>query len=222
MYKKLYTYLEQVLATSTPKTTRHIDADKRASSSRAASTAATPQSRRRTPATGKTTKQVLESAELAAQDATPSHRASKRKRDDVNTAAGLPVQGQAVRPLEVSDLLDGAGDVDADVIMNDAQPVSDEEDATILLVTTPKHKRPAKTPLHRKEKHAPRPAFDDEESEGECPAGLRPGLGTMFQDSLDWLNADRAEDHAEWRRSILSRCKAAPRRQSRSAVAVTT
>lgn len=78
-------------------------------------------------------------------------------------------------------------------------------------VSTPKKSiRPAKTPLHRKEKHAPRPAQSDstprsartKEVETRPGAGLVIGLGTMFQDSIDWLSADRRAEYAEWEMGI--------------------
>ncbi|THX12387.1 hypothetical protein D6D13_04316 [Aureobasidium pullulans] len=87
--------------------------------------------------------------------------------------------------------------------------------------TPKKNKPPAKTPLHRKEKHAPRPAAKDldmdtvmedadaeaEEEDADKPgAGLRSGLGTMFQDSVDWLSMDRRKEYRAWKRDILQRC----------------
>ncbi|KAH0396924.1 hypothetical protein KCU89_g8810, partial [Aureobasidium melanogenum] len=68
--------------------------------------------------------------------------------------------------------------------------------------TPKKNKPPAKTPLHRKEKHPPRPVRKDlnmdtlmedvdaeaQEEDSDRPgAGLRSGLGTMFQDSVDCM-----------------------------------
>ncbi|KAI9373010.1 origin recognition complex, subunit 6 [Aspergillus egyptiacus] len=35
--------------------------------------------------------------------------------------------------------------------------------------------------------------------------GLLPGLGTMMQDRVDWLSAERREDYAEWKADILAR-----------------
>ncbi|KKK24153.1 hypothetical protein ARAM_007326 [Aspergillus rambellii] len=35
--------------------------------------------------------------------------------------------------------------------------------------------------------------------------GLLPGLGTMMQDRVDWLNAERREDYAAWKADIIAR-----------------
>ncbi|KAG9854673.1 hypothetical protein KCU98_g1880, partial [Aureobasidium melanogenum] len=87
--------------------------------------------------------------------------------------------------------------------------------------TPKKNKPPAKTPLHRKEKHAPRPTRKDadmdtvmedvdkeaEEEERDRPgAGLRSGLGTMFQDSVDWLSGERRMAYRTWERRVRARC----------------
>ncbi|CAD0109496.1 unnamed protein product [Aureobasidium uvarum] len=87
--------------------------------------------------------------------------------------------------------------------------------------TPRKNKPPAKTPLHRKEKHAPRPVHKDadmdtvmedvdaeaEEEDNDRPgAGLRSGLGTMFQDLIDWLSGERRKQYRSWERSVRARC----------------
>jgi origin recognition complex subunit 6 len=87
--------------------------------------------------------------------------------------------------------------------------------------TPKKNKPPAKTPLHRKEKHAPRPVVKDaemdtvmedvdaeaEEEDNDRPgAGLRSGLGTMFQDSVDWLSGERRKTYRAWEQSVRARC----------------
>lgn len=64
--------------------------------------------------------------------------------------------------------------------------------------TTPR-KRPAKTPLRRKEKHAQRPLDEDDHG----PAGLLPGLGTMFQPAVDWLSEERQSEFAMWKQDLL-------------------
>ena len=66
-------------------------------------------------------------------------------------------------------------------------------------------KNPAKTPLRRKEKHSQR-KIGDEDVYG--PAGLLPGLGTMFQPAVDWLSEDRREDFAAWKEDVLSSVEA--------------
>jgi origin recognition complex subunit 6 len=87
--------------------------------------------------------------------------------------------------------------------------------------TPKKNKPPAKTPLHRKEKHAPRPVAKDaemdtvmedvdaeaEEEDNDKPgAGLRSGLGTMFQDSVDWLSGEKRKAYRTWEQSVKARC----------------
>jgi origin recognition complex subunit 6 len=87
--------------------------------------------------------------------------------------------------------------------------------------TPKKNKPPARTPLHRKEKHAPRPVTKDaemdtvmedadaeaEEEDNDRPgAGLRSGLGTMFQDSVDWLSGERRKAYRTWEQSVRARC----------------
>ena len=61
-------------------------------------------------------------------------------------------------------------------------------------------KKPSKTPLRRKEKHAKR-LSNDEDDVG--PAGLLPGLGTMFQPAIDWLSEDKQAHFARWKKSAL-------------------
>ncbi|KAI5203841.1 hypothetical protein E4T39_03913 [Aureobasidium subglaciale] len=87
--------------------------------------------------------------------------------------------------------------------------------------TPKKNKAPAKTPLHRKEKHAPRPVrkdvdmdtvMEDVDAEAEAEddarpgAGLRSGLGTMFQDSIDWLSTSKRREYRIWERHVRRRC----------------
>jgi origin recognition complex subunit 6 len=76
----------------------------------------------------------------------------------------------------------------------------DEDDGP----ATPR-KQPAKTPLRRKEKHSQR-KIGDEDVYG--PAGLLPGLGTMFQPAVDWLSEESREDFAAWKQDVLSSVEA--------------
>ena len=55
--------------------------------------------------------------------------------------------------------------------------------------------------MRRKEKHGARGYEGDEES----AAGLQPGLGTMFQDAIDWLSAERRAEYRVWEREIRAR-----------------
>lgn len=61
-------------------------------------------------------------------------------------------------------------------------------------------KRPAKTPLRRREKHSQRMIDDNDHG----PAGLLPGLGTMFQPAVDWLSDERQADFEMWKQEMLS------------------
>jgi origin recognition complex subunit 6 len=60
-------------------------------------------------------------------------------------------------------------------------------------------RRPAKTPLRRKEKHSQRKIGDEDQN----PAGLLPGLGTMFQPAVDWLSEERRAEFEEWKEELL-------------------
>lgn len=91
---------------------------------------------------------------------------------------------------------------------------------TLAPAQTPrKNKAPAKTPLRRREKHAPRPKSsellededltmkDADEAESETVgAGLKWGLGTMFQDSIDWLSAERKANYRIWESDVRRKC----------------
>lgn len=63
-------------------------------------------------------------------------------------------------------------------------------------------RRPAKTPLRRKEKRGGKQA-DGPIGEDVGAAGLFPGLGTMFQPTIDWLSDERRADYAQWKKDIL-------------------
>lgn len=63
---------------------------------------------------------------------------------------------------------------------------------------TPRN-QPAKTPLRRKEKHSQRKIGEQEEN----PAGLLPGLGTMFQPAVDWLSEERRAEFEAWKEEVL-------------------
>jgi origin recognition complex subunit 6 len=80
------------------------------------------------------------------------------------------------------------------------QHIYSDEDA---IIRTPRSTRPAKTPLRRKEKHGT--ADDDDLG----PAGLLPGLGTMFQPAVDWLSDDRRLEYDRWKKTILRQAAAA-------------
>jgi len=95
------------------------------------------------------------------------------------------------------------------IAVSSSQDDDDDDDISALRAAEKKGKR---TPLRRKEKHAPRPTevADDVKSEmrtinseeADTRAGLLAGLGTMFQDSLDWLAEDRVVRYIEWEKKI--------------------
>lgn len=45
-----------------------------------------------------------------------------------------------------------------------------------------------------------------EDESGRVGAGLRSGLGTMFQDSVDWLSEERRRAYKVWERNVRARC----------------
>ncbi|KAH9827845.1 Origin recognition complex subunit 6 (ORC6) [Teratosphaeria destructans] len=66
---------------------------------------------------------------------------------------------------------------------------------------------PSKTPLRRQEKHARRRYGSAKPGEDEVgPSGLQVGLGTMFQNAVDWLSEERREEYARWEEEILREC----------------
>ena len=46
---------------------------------------------------------------------------------------------------------------------------------------------------------------DEEDEEERAGAGLKWGLGTMFQDGVDWLSASRRRDYRVWEREVRDR-----------------
>lgn len=75
----------------------------------------------------------------------------------------------------------------------------DEEDQEDEGPMTPARKGHAKTPLRRKEKRG----WKDDA--WESAAGLKAGLGTMFQDAFDWLSDERRADYKNWEAEIRAR-----------------
>lgn len=111
------------------------------------------------------------------------------------------------------DHANGAETVEPDIEQADPDRAAmpDQEDGSASMAgpaSTPrKPARPSKTPLRRKEKHAPRPtsthlpAADTQNGS----AGLKSGLGTMFQDAVDWLAEERCHAYAGWLEEIENR-----------------
>ena len=82
----------------------------------------------------------------------------------------------------------------------DENPATEDENEDDEARLTPA-KRPAKTPLRRKEKHGKRILEEDSDDVGA--AGLLPGLGTMFQPAIDWLSDERRAEFALWKQDVL-------------------
>ncbi|KAK3715381.1 hypothetical protein LTR37_007109 [Vermiconidia calcicola] len=91
----------------------------------------------------------------------------------------------------VEDQVAETAEVDGDEVAED-MAMADTASSTPV-------KAPSKTPLRRKEKHASAPGGYDELG----PAGLLPGLGTMFQPAVDWLSDERRAEYARWKKGIL-------------------
>lgn len=47
--------------------------------------------------------------------------------------------------------------------------------------------------------------MDSRDAEQDAEGTLLPGLGTMMQESIDWLNEDRRADYLDWRAAIEER-----------------
>lgn len=187
VYSKLHTYLNSVLRTQTTPRRRaagtaqardapssaRVNAQlkdvKAAANERVASNAA--------PATVELSKSVSK---------TTTPRSRKRKaeaqKDDVH---GTPSR------LHKATNVDSSITVDSERPPEPADSSGDDEESVSPV------KRPAKTPLRRKEKQGGE-AVDD-----LGPAGLLPGLGTMFQPAIDWLSDERRDDYANWKQTIL-------------------
>lgn len=95
---------------------------------------------------------------------------------------------------------------------NDVPEYDDDEDVEMAdsqedeLSSRLSRKTPNKTPLRRKEKHASKDKGDSASGALEDEvgaAGLLPGLGTMFQGSVDWLSDERREEFRMWKKVLL-------------------
>lgn len=98
-----------------------------------------------------------------------------------------------VPAADVEDVGEAAGDSDG--------KNNDEDGGGGIRGGTPVRKRPAKTPLRRKEKHGRFVAGDDDDGY-TGRAGLLPGLGTMFQPAVDWLSEDRTAEYRRWEKEM--------------------
>ncbi|KAK3109638.1 hypothetical protein LTR53_016892 [Teratosphaeriaceae sp. CCFEE 6253] len=129
-------------------------------------------------------------------EVTPSKRAARSPA----TATGKKVQpSKQDEPPVVEAEAPGEQGEDDDIDMDE-----DHEPTPV--------KRPAKTPLRRKEKHAKRVKGLDE-GEDVGAAGLLPGLGTMFQPAVDWLSDERRADFEVWVQSMRQEMANMPAQQ---------
>ena len=128
----------------------------------------------------------LRRAEVKQASAATTPGSRKRKVNVLDDGATPTPKAKVARVEATRDIV--AEDVPEDV--EEEPEDEDDEDVDVAAV-----KRPAKTPLRRKEKHV------DVDDLGA--AGLLPGLGTMFQPAVDWLSDDRRSDYARWKKTIL-------------------
>ncbi|EMC97346.1 hypothetical protein BAUCODRAFT_448811 [Baudoinia panamericana UAMH 10762] len=130
---------------------------------------------------------------------TPVSRRSTRQRV---VSAKQPNVGQVAEPVVVEELATTAAPQQEKYphAVGDIHDTNGDEDQEQSPV-----KRPSKTPLRRKEKHGGR-----DDSDGNLgPAGLLPGLGTMFQPAVDWLSDERRANYAEWEKEMRCAIEAA-------------
>ncbi|KAK5109507.1 hypothetical protein LTR62_006959 [Meristemomyces frigidus] len=180
VYGKLKTYLGTVLKTAantTPRTTRTEDKlDNAAGKPEARTPGSGREGLRRTPV-----KRTL----------TVEDTPSKRRKC---TPVAAPPPSQAAPGPEPEPKT--TEDPRIPYAPNEEEEGDDNNDRTPI-------KRPSKTPLRRKEKHASRPIDNTPEDLG--PAGLLPGLGTMFQPAVDWLSEERRIGYRVWEKEIYQR-----------------
>ncbi|KAK5134828.1 hypothetical protein LTR08_006060 [Meristemomyces frigidus] len=182
VYAKLKTFLGSTLRTpSTPKGRGRME-DKLAPTSatpqRVKSVVSTPTSARR---------ETRSSAKPTPTKSVATISVSGRKRKAEDEAEPM----QVVRTVPAALLPDKEAEADFEMAGED---YSDDVAEAAMPV-----KRPSKTPLRRKEKHA---KFDDG-LEDVAAAGLLPGLGTMFQPAIDWLSDERRAEYAMWKEDIM-------------------
>lgn len=184
VYGKLKTFLGSSLRTAvTPRKRREDLAREEGAST--AGVQVTP-TRSQTSAVGKEMKAGAHATPVKGQVAAPSS-GRKRKIAVLESTAQAELAAPApILPTEGTgeDDLDGANDDNDDDGEHQATPV----------------KRPSKTPLRRKEKHA---KFADDGWEDVGAAGLLAGLGTMFQPAIDWLSEERRAEYAVWEKGIM-------------------
>ena len=147
---------------------------------------------------GRRSGRIPTTATTAATGSDAAATPASRTRRKVVKGVSVPEKKERLLPVVATDgvpepTVDDAGAEHEDNDKNDEHDASDD-------ILPPTAKRPAKTPLRRKEKHAKR---SDGEDERPGPAGLLPGLGTMFQPSIDWLSEERREDYAVWKREVM-------------------
>ncbi|TKA47399.1 hypothetical protein B0A55_13045, partial [Friedmanniomyces simplex] len=105
----------------------------------------------------------------------------------------LTAKGTGGKPAAGPPTVEAEADGDREDEVNAGEDEEDDDEPTPV-------KRPAKTPLRRKEKHAKRDGGLEEEAPGA--AGLLPGLGTMFQPAVDWLSDERRAEYRVWEKNV--------------------
>lgn len=95
-----------------------------------------------------------------------------------------------------------------------ADEAMDDDDGSDEDVVVRGNRKDQKTPLRRREKHR---HVDD--FEWDSAAGLKSGLGTMFQDALDWLSDDRRQVYSVWEKGLLAKIEVMETEMGPSAVA---
>ena len=179
VYSKLHTYLNSVLKTTiTPRRARATPSQ----------TLATPSS------SAKTARGALEARSLPTRSSPVEKRAVTAAATPTSRKRKANTQGNVHDEKYGLDANDTAADLLDDQSMD---PEDNGEDSDDVRRTIASIKRPAKTPLRRKEKHG---AIDEDDLGA---AGLLPGLRTMFQPAVDWLSEDKRADYARWKKSIL-------------------
>lgn len=181
IYSKLHTYLNSVLRTQT--TPRR----KAAGTTQARNTPSSARLNaqlRDDKVTAKTKPATAEPTPIPSETATP--RSRKRKAD-----------AQDDKSADSASRLDNAANTESLITDATKRASAQTDPPTANEEVIPHVSQPSKTPLRRKEKHV------DVDGDDLGPAGLLPGLGTMFQPAVDWLSDERQQDYADWKHKVL-------------------
>ncbi|KAK3066195.1 hypothetical protein LTR53_017552, partial [Teratosphaeriaceae sp. CCFEE 6253] len=206
VYAKLKTYLGSVLRTPVTPRGRKVVGEVSGSGNRGVSGVKTVDGRGKEEGGDASAARSLRGTPskrpAPAVEVTPSKKAARSPAAVTGKKAQPPKQDE---PPSVEAETPGERDEDDDIDMDE-----DHEPTPV--------KRPAKTPLRRKEKHAKR-AKDLDEDEDVGAAGLLPGLGTMFQPAVDWLSNERRADYEVWVKGIRREMAKMPAQQGAALMA---